>query len=118
MIEVPRQAERVLFLPGASGERDFWKPVADRIRHSGEKMLLGWPGFGANPPDPSIESLDDLFASVLRRIDRPVDDQRRDRVLSRRRQRGPRGKDPSASLSYSDPAVTGWHWFLREKADS
>jgi pimeloyl-ACP methyl ester carboxylesterase len=73
MIEVPRQAERVLFLPGASGDRDFWKPVADRIRHAGEKVLLGWPGFGANPPDPSIESLDDLFASVLRRIDRPVD---------------------------------------------
>jgi len=68
MIEVPRQAERVLFLPGASGERDFWKPVADRIRHSGEKVLLGWPGFGANPPDPSIESLDNLFASVLNMV--------------------------------------------------
>lgn len=67
------QAERVLFLPGASGNRDFWAPVADRIRHLGEKVLLGWPGFGLNPADPSIKSLDDLYQSVLRLIDRPVD---------------------------------------------
>src|SRR5262249_40703993 len=73
MVETPRQAERVLFLPGASGDREFWKPVADRIRHPGEKVLLGWPGFGSNPTDPSIQSLNDLFESVLGLIDRPVD---------------------------------------------
>src|SRR6059058_2692879 len=73
MIEVPRQADRVLFLPGASGDRGFWRPVADRIRHSGEKVLLGWPGFGGNPPEPGIESLDDLYRSVRQLIDRPVD---------------------------------------------
>jgi pimeloyl-ACP methyl ester carboxylesterase len=73
MVETPRQAERVLFLPGASGDREFWKPVADRVQHSGDKVLLGWPGFGSNPEDPSIKSLDDLFQSVLLLIDRPVD---------------------------------------------
>src|ERR1700730_5025693 len=73
MVETPRQAERVLFLRGASGDREFWKPVADRVQHSGDKVLLGWPGFGSNPADPSITSLDDLFQSVLLLIDRPVD---------------------------------------------
>ena len=73
MVTISQQAERVLFLPGASGDREFWKPVADRIPHPGEKVLLGWPGFGSNPTDPSIKSLDDLFQSVLRLIDRPVD---------------------------------------------
>jgi pimeloyl-ACP methyl ester carboxylesterase len=73
MVEIQRQAERVLFLPGASGDREFWKPVADRVQHSGDKVLLGWPGFGSNPTDPSIKSLDDLFQSVLPLIDRPVD---------------------------------------------
>jgi hypothetical protein len=71
VVETTRQAERVLFLPGANGDREFWKPVADRIRHSGDKVLLGWPGFGSNPMDSSIKSLDDLLQSVLQLIDRP-----------------------------------------------
>ena len=72
-MKLRRRAERVLFLPGASGDRLFWQPVADRLHHPGEKILLGWPGFGPNPPDPTINSLDDLYASVLRLIERPVD---------------------------------------------
>jgi pimeloyl-ACP methyl ester carboxylesterase len=73
MGETPHNAERVLFFPGAGGSPEFWKPVADRIQYPGEKILLGWPGFGTNPPDPKINSLDDLFRSVLHLVDRPVD---------------------------------------------
>lgn len=73
MSSQPERAERIIFLPGASGDPQFWKPVADRLDHAAEKIMLGWPGFGANPRDPNVNSLDDLFRSVRALIDRPAD---------------------------------------------
>ena len=67
------RAERILFLPGASGDSQFWKPLADRLDHPAEKIVLGWPGFGRNPRDPNVNSLSDLYRSVHTLIDRPVD---------------------------------------------
>ncbi len=50
-----------MFLPGAGGSAEFWRPVAGLLDGMGEAILLGWPGFGDVPPDPSIGSLDDLY---------------------------------------------------------
>lgn len=63
---------RLLFLPGALGRTEFWQPVADRLVHPAEKIHVGWPGFGATPPDPSVSGLDDLVARVVAQIDRPT----------------------------------------------
>ena len=64
---------RVLFLPGAGGSPDFWKPVADRLPAKWLKQHFGWPGLGHQPHDPSIEGLDDLVTLVKARITEPVD---------------------------------------------
>jgi pimeloyl-ACP methyl ester carboxylesterase len=63
----------VLFLPGARGERTFWRPVADLLPGRYERVLLEWPGHGTVPPDPRVTSVDDLVALVTARMDRPVD---------------------------------------------
>jgi pimeloyl-ACP methyl ester carboxylesterase len=53
---------RVLFLPGAGGSADFWRPVADRLPAGWEKVHLDWPGAGDEPHDPAIAGFDDLVA--------------------------------------------------------
>jgi poly(3-hydroxyoctanoate) depolymerase len=65
------QPQRLLFLPGASGNTHFWKPVAQRLHHEAEKVHLGWPGFGETPSDPGVNGFDNLLALVLARVDRP-----------------------------------------------
>jgi pimeloyl-ACP methyl ester carboxylesterase len=64
---------RVLFLPGARGDRKFWRPVADLLPARYERVFLEWPGHGSVPPDAQVSSFDDLVALVTRRMDRPVD---------------------------------------------
>jgi pimeloyl-ACP methyl ester carboxylesterase len=64
-------ATRLVFLPGASGDVTFWRPVADRLQHHGERVHLGWPGFGSTPADPAVQGFDDLFHRVISRLDRP-----------------------------------------------
>lgn len=61
---------RTLFLPGASGHASFWKPVATHIRLDG--VFLAWPGLGTEPPQPDINSLDDLVALTAKEINGPV----------------------------------------------
>jgi pimeloyl-ACP methyl ester carboxylesterase len=58
----------LVFLPGAVGSASFWKPVADRLADLGPVHLLGFPGFGGNPADPTIHSLGELFAWVVDRL--------------------------------------------------
>ncbi|HLF79219.1 MAG TPA: alpha/beta hydrolase [Dehalococcoidia bacterium] len=62
-----------VFLPGASGRRAYWQPVAERLRLDGEALLLGWPGFGDTPADTGITSLRDLPGYVQSQIQEPVD---------------------------------------------
>jgi pimeloyl-ACP methyl ester carboxylesterase len=64
---------RVLFLPGASGAGEFWKPVAERLPTDWESVLLDWPGLGEVPPDPRVRAFADLAELVLASIDSPVD---------------------------------------------
>jgi pimeloyl-ACP methyl ester carboxylesterase len=63
---------RLLFLPGASGNTRFWQPVADSLHYPGERLHYGWPGFGATPPDPAINGIDDLVDMVVADIDGPT----------------------------------------------
>lgn len=42
---------KTLFLPGAAGSADFWKPAA---RAAGlEGVFLSWPGSAWSPPGPA-----------------------------------------------------------------
>jgi pimeloyl-ACP methyl ester carboxylesterase len=61
---------RLVFLPGMSGNADFWRPVADALT-AHEAEFVNWPGLGDNPPDPDVHSYDDLVSLVVDRLDRP-----------------------------------------------
>jgi pimeloyl-ACP methyl ester carboxylesterase len=63
---------KLLFLPGASGNTQFWLPVAQRLAHPAEKVHIGWPGFGSTPADSKIQGLDDLAARVAVNIQAPT----------------------------------------------
>lgn len=64
---------KVLFLPGAGGSPDFWKPVGDRLPMEWSKHYFGWPGLGDQPHEPSIKGVDDLEQLVTAQIAGPVD---------------------------------------------
>jgi poly(3-hydroxyoctanoate) depolymerase len=64
--------EQLLFLPGASGNKAFWQPLADRLSVPAEQRLLGYPGFGGEPPDPAIAGFDDIVQRVVALLDRPT----------------------------------------------
>jgi pimeloyl-ACP methyl ester carboxylesterase len=64
---------RILFLPGAGGSPQFWRPVAEALPATWPKEHFGWPGLGAQPHDPAIRGLDDLKRLVSARMDEPVD---------------------------------------------
>jgi len=63
---------KLLFLPGASGNTEFWLPVANLLIYPAEKVFMQWPGFGSIPPDPEVNSMDDLVDLVVAEIDQPV----------------------------------------------
>lgn len=64
---------KILFLPGAGGSPDFWKPVGARLPAEWPKHYFGWPGLGHQPHDPAIKGIDDLVQLVTTRIEGPVD---------------------------------------------
>jgi pimeloyl-ACP methyl ester carboxylesterase len=62
-----------LFLPGASGSREYWHPVIERLSFAGRARVFGWPGFDGLPPDRDIKALSDLPGYVSASIHTPVD---------------------------------------------
>ena len=64
--------ESLMFLPGASGNAQFWKPVGAKLRHPGPRRFVAWPGFGGVPAEPDVNGIDDLVARVVRDIRGPV----------------------------------------------
>ncbi len=65
---------RILFLPGAGADPDFWRPTAERLPADWDKTRLGWPGLGDQPPQAGIEGLDDLVGLVEQQMGaEPVD---------------------------------------------
>ena len=63
--------ERILFLPGVSGDGRFWQPVAERLPAS-DKVLVDYPGLGVVPASAAIRGYEDLFELVLAYVDRPT----------------------------------------------
>lgn len=63
---------KLLFLPGASGNTQFWLPVAHLLTYPAEKVYLKWPGFGPTPPDPKVNSMHDLVDLVVAEMDQPI----------------------------------------------
>jgi pimeloyl-ACP methyl ester carboxylesterase len=63
----------VLFLPGAGGAAEFWKPVGDRLPDTWSKRYFAWPGLGNQPHDTDIRSINDLVRLVAADITQPVD---------------------------------------------
>jgi len=74
---------QLLFLPGASGSTGFWEPLANRLNSGAARVLVGYPGFGAEPAAPDVRNFDDLVRRVVAQLDRPTAlvavDGRRDR---------------------------------------
>jgi pimeloyl-ACP methyl ester carboxylesterase len=66
------QTQRLFFLPGASGNTQFWRPLAARLSHPGERRFFGWPGFGGMPADPSVSGLRDLGQRVAAELTSPT----------------------------------------------
>ena len=64
---------RILFLPGAGGSPDFWKPVGALLPAEWSKEYFGWPGLGDQPHDSAIKGMDDLVRLVAAKMDEPVD---------------------------------------------
>ncbi len=65
--------EQVLFLPGASGNVDFWRPAAASMQLEGRIVRhVGWPGIGPTPVDPAIRTLPDLAERIVAMLDRPT----------------------------------------------
>ncbi len=62
---------KLIFLPGAGGSLEFWKPVSDLLVHAAPRKLFGWPGFGSVPNDPRVNGIDDLVARVVSELDQP-----------------------------------------------
>lgn len=59
-----------LFLPGATGDAGFWKPVAARAAWDG--TFFSWPGLGSQPASADVNSIDDLVGQVADRMRQPV----------------------------------------------
>jgi pimeloyl-ACP methyl ester carboxylesterase len=55
----------IVYLPGGGGRSGFWRPVADRLWRHGAPVVLGYPGFGDVPADPTLRNLDDLHRALL-----------------------------------------------------
>jgi pimeloyl-ACP methyl ester carboxylesterase len=53
-----------LFLPGAGADPAFWRPLGELLPTSWDKHYFGWPGLGDQPPDSSVNSIEDLVAMV------------------------------------------------------
>lgn len=62
---------KLIFLPGAAGSPNFWRPVSDLLVHPASRTLLGWPAFDQVPADPNVRGIADLVAVVLKEMDGP-----------------------------------------------
>lgn len=61
----------LVFLAGASGNTDFWRPVAERLKVTGEKTRIAYPSFGGHPDHVDVHSFEDLQHYVLEQIQQP-----------------------------------------------
>jgi pimeloyl-ACP methyl ester carboxylesterase len=63
----------LLFLPGAAGAADFWKPAAEHLLSGRRRFFFSWPGLGAERPKAGFHGLADALGDVLQWMGEPVD---------------------------------------------
>jgi pimeloyl-ACP methyl ester carboxylesterase len=56
-----------VYLPGASGRSQVFRPVAERVGRSAN-IFVDYPGFGDAPPDSEVRSLSELFERLVRTL--------------------------------------------------
>lgn len=60
--------EKIVLLPGASGNIHFWTPLIEHLPHKYQKEVIAYPGFGLYPTNNNINSFHDLQNYVLGHI--------------------------------------------------
>jgi pimeloyl-ACP methyl ester carboxylesterase len=70
-ILVVQKPSQLLFLPGASGQTQFWQPVSGLLACPASRVHVSWPGFGGVPRDPAVNGIDDLVSLIADGIDQP-----------------------------------------------
>lgn len=65
--------DRLLFLPGASGNTQFWRPAAARLAAFGTPVFQAYPGFGGEPPAADVRDIGGLLSRVLAQLTTPTD---------------------------------------------
>ena len=60
----------LVFLPGASGNTEFWQPVRNHLNDH-QSAVIAYPAFGGHPAHPDVNNFEDLQAYVLSRIQEP-----------------------------------------------
>ena len=63
---------KLIFLPGASGNTEYWRPVAEHISHPAEKIFIGWPGIGTTPAEDRITGIEGFVARTVAEINQPT----------------------------------------------
>ena len=64
---------RQIYLPGAGGSPEFWRPVAALLDDGVPQRMLAWPGLGNEPPAPNVGGVGDLTMLVEEELCEPVD---------------------------------------------
>ena len=62
---------KVLFLPGATGDGDFWKSAGEMLPSPWEKCYLSWPGLGRQPRLRGVDGIEGLVRMAKDTLDRP-----------------------------------------------
>lgn len=66
-----QDAPHLIFLPGIAGDGGFWRPVGERLPGDWDKTYVSYPGLGAQPPSPEVDSMADLLSLAERQLTRP-----------------------------------------------
>ena len=65
---------RLIFLPGVGADPNFWRPLGELLPPDWQKVYLGWPGLGHQPPSPEVNGWEDLVWLVEAELgDEPCD---------------------------------------------
>ena len=62
-----------IYLPGASGSAEFWRPVSSLLDDGAHQRLLAWPGLGNEAPAPTVNGIDNLVDIVEAELDEPAE---------------------------------------------
>lgn len=64
--------QHVYFLPGASGQLHFWRPLIECMGLGSTHQIIAYPGFGGVAEEPEIQNFQHLQSYVLSKIQKPT----------------------------------------------